>query len=161
MNCENCGAPLKLVNDRDYFVCNYCGSYAIPDTNRDGVRRLGDSTQLTCPVCRNELVTASVGGQRVLQCANCKGVLFDQRDFARVIEHLHLQPVQLGTLPRPANLEELGRPLHCPKCHQRMDTHFYGGTGRVVIDNCYDCRVIWLDYGELNHISVARTSELR
>jgi Zn-finger nucleic acid-binding protein len=33
-----------------------------------------------------------------------------------------------------------------------MDTHQYGGAGNVVIDNCYACSVIWLDWGELNRI---------
>jgi Zn-finger nucleic acid-binding protein len=45
--------------------------------------------------------------------------------------------------------DELKRSLKCPKCRQRMDTHpFYGG-GRVVVDTCPKCTLIWLDAGEL------------
>ena len=33
-----------------------------------------------------------------------------------------------------------------------MDTHFYGGPGNVIIDDCSRCCVNWLDHGELMRI---------
>jgi Zn-finger nucleic acid-binding protein len=33
-----------------------------------------------------------------------------------------------------------------------MDVHPYYGPGNVVIDTCIDCRVLWLDHGELRKI---------
>ncbi|MGD0548268.1 MAG: hypothetical protein ABR991_10645, partial [Terracidiphilus sp.] len=35
----------------------------------------------------------------------------------------------------------------------RMDAHFYGGPGNVVIDSCEECCVIWLDRGEARRIA--------
>jgi Zn-finger nucleic acid-binding protein len=36
-----------------------------------------------------------------------------------------------------------------------MDTHFYGGPGSIVIDNCAECEVNWLDRGELRRVALA------
>jgi Zn-finger nucleic acid-binding protein len=33
-----------------------------------------------------------------------------------------------------------------------MDTHYYGGPGNVVIDDCSRCFLNWLDHGELMRI---------
>jgi Zn-finger nucleic acid-binding protein len=33
-----------------------------------------------------------------------------------------------------------------------MDTHYYGGSGNVIIDDCSRCELNWLDSGELTHI---------
>jgi Zn-finger nucleic acid-binding protein len=33
-----------------------------------------------------------------------------------------------------------------------MDTHLYGGGGNVIIDDCENCDLNWLDYGELDRI---------
>jgi Zn-finger nucleic acid-binding protein len=33
-----------------------------------------------------------------------------------------------------------------------MDTHLYGGGGNVILDDCENCGLNWLDYGELDRI---------
>ena len=33
-----------------------------------------------------------------------------------------------------------------------MDTHPYGGGGSVIIDDCENCALDWLDYAELDRI---------
>jgi Zn-finger nucleic acid-binding protein len=56
-------------------------------------------------------------------------------------------------VPQPAaDSSDLRRKIDCPRCHHRMDTHFYAGPGNVVIDSCENCCLIWLDRGELMHI---------
>ena len=155
MDCNNCGAPMTLVNERNYFICEYCGTYGIPNANRDGVHILGETSEISCPVCQNFLVTAVIDGNRVLQCPNCKGVLFDQWVFAFAVSYLRNESTQPEPPPRMLNRQELDRSLSCPKCNQRMDTHLYGGAGNIVIDNCYSCNLVWLDYGELNKIITA------
>lgn len=151
MNCENCGAPMRLVRDRDYFVCDYCGAYFFPQANRDGIRVLNEPSDTLCPVCQTNLVVAALDELRVLHCAKCQGVLSEQSDFAFAVAYLR-RYADAASLPRPFNREELKRPLACPRCNRKMDTHLYGGAGNVVIDNCYACQIIWLDYGELNRI---------
>jgi hypothetical protein len=52
----------------------------------------------------------------------------------------------------PPDRGDLKRTIQCPKCHRRMDTHFYAGPGNVIVDSCGDCYLIWLDRGELMRI---------
>jgi len=60
-----------------------------------------------------------------------------------------------GTIQPPADAADLQRRMNCPACHRRMDTHFYGGPGNVVIDSCENCCLTWLDGGELTRIARA------
>jgi len=41
-----------------------------------------------------------------------------------------------------------------------MDTHIYGGPGNIVIDNCPECRLNWLDHQELARITTAADAQL-
>lgn len=149
MNCENCGALMRLVRARDYFVCEYCGSYYFPAANREGIRVLGQVSATLCPVCRTNLVVAALEELRVLHCPTCQGTLITQVDFAFAVQYLrHAPALPLGQLDRA----ELLRPLICPHCHRKMHTFHYGGGGNVVLDNCLACQVIWLDYGEIRRV---------
>ena len=72
MNCNNCGAPLKLFQDRNYFVCEYCATYYFPRTiSSDGVTVLADATDDAgagsgiCPICETALSLAAVEEMRV------------------------------------------------------------------------------------------------
>ena len=154
MNCENCGAPMRLVRDRDYYVCDYCGTFHHPDPNRDGIRVLGESSDLECPVCQITLVTAALDHNRVWYCGNCRGILIHQGVLSFAVHYLRRQARDL-TLPRRFDPEELARPMRCPRCHRDMNTHPYGGPGNIVIDNCNECMLVWLDYGEMNRILTA------
>jgi Zn-finger nucleic acid-binding protein len=160
MNCENCGAPMRLVRARDYFVCDYCGSYYFPDPNRDGIRALNELSATSCPVCQANLVVAALDELRVLHCVKCQGVLIAQPDFAFAVAYLR-RYVDAAALPRPLNREELKRPLTCPRCHHKMHTFHYGGGGNVVMDNCVACQIVWLDYGELNRIVTVLSDNAR
>jgi uncharacterized protein len=44
--------------------------------------------------------------------------------------------------------------LQCPKCHGPMRTYNRSG---VQIEQCDNCRGIFLDYGELEHLSQLET----
>jgi Zn-finger nucleic acid-binding protein len=151
MNCENCGAPMRLVRDRDYFVCDYCGSYYFPDANRDGIRVLNEPSNALCPVCKTTLVVAALDSIRLLHCPKCMGNLIEQSAFALAVQYLRRHADTLS-LPQPFNRAELQRPLQCPHCGRKMHTYQYGGAGNVVIDNCLNCSIIWLDWGEFNRI---------
>jgi Zn-finger nucleic acid-binding protein len=152
LNCENCGAPLKLVPGRDYFFCEHCGSFHFPDANRDGVRQLGEASNMACPVCREDLVTGSVEEVRVLTCPKCRGILVAQWNLYTIVRYMRSEFVEQDLPPQPLNRPELERAIACPSCGQRMDTHPYYGPGNVVIDNCARCGLVWLDFGELHRI---------
>jgi len=153
VNCPNCGASMNVVGDRDYFYCSYCGDFHFPHATPDGVKILGESSPVGCPVCHQNLVSAVAAHQApVLYCRRCRGVLVAQSDFVYVVQELRAQADGPDGRLHRITLEEQQRKLNCPVCDRLMDTHPYYGPGNVVIDICPTCQLVWLDYGELSII---------
>jgi len=155
MQCPGCGAAMRLDDDKDFFTCEYCGNVFFPEPNGDGVRVLGEPAAEACPVCAVPLVHAALAGHRLLHCARCRGMLVEVGVFVPLMEELRARcgsPTDIAHRPAPG---ELDRHIRCPRCHDEMDTHLYGGPGNVVIDNCERCELNWLDYGELRWITQA------
>lgn len=153
MNCSNCAGEMRLVHDRDYFVCDYCTTFHFPHADDEGVRVLDEQTQRPCPSCRRSLKVAAVGRERVLHCANCRGLLVDRRAFSVLVPYLRARrrtPPETQAPIEPAELAQ--RDLRCPRCEAAMETHPYFGPGQVVIDSCGSCALLWLDHGELSAI---------
>lgn len=153
MNCPNCGAPMQLAADEDYYRCEYCRAVYAPDDDQDGVRVFGESSEFACPVCALPLADAALAHRRMLYCRRCHGMLVPMGEFVELVEQLRSRRQGPGALQTPADPRDLDRSLQCPKCRQRMDTHFYEGPGNVVIDSCSRCYLDWLDCGELFRIS--------
>jgi len=143
---------MRLVERLGYFTCDYCASTYFPTENQDGVRVLGGKSSANCPLCRIPLVTAMVAGTRVLACERCRGLLIHQGGFLTTIRALRAWSSAPSLQPRPIDTEDLQRAIDCPYCQRRMDTHPYAGPGNIVIDNCPECGVNWLDYNELTRI---------
>jgi Zn-finger nucleic acid-binding protein len=156
MNCDNCGAPMLLVRDRDYYFCEYCGAFHFPQPTEEGVRALQDNLEgLECPVCSQRLAQASLDDLPALYCRGCRGVLMMQGVFGQLVQQRRAKARGSGKPPRPLNLRELERRLRCPRCKNLMGTHPYLGPGNIVIDNCTSCLLVWLDPGELTAIEGA------
>lgn len=152
MNCSNCGAPMKLVLDHQYFFCEYCTSIYYPEENDDGIRILESNTDISCPVCKIPLVYGFIGHTQILYCLNCRGMLIDQEVFLMVIDRLRAMSKEPAIIPPPVNMEELKRQIVCPNCGRQMSTHLYGGPGNLVVDNCIHCSLLWLDNKEFTRI---------
>ncbi len=146
---------MTFVWERNYFFCEYCQTYRLPEQSIDGVTALEETSHLLCPVCQENLMLASVAGTRVLHCAKCRGLLTQQETFRDIVQHLRAHASGPPDTPTPINREELERRIQCPHCHKVMETHPYYGPGNIVIDTCMSCRVIWLDYGELKKVKSA------
>lgn len=140
------------VPGRDYFHCEYCGAFAFPEPSEDGIVVLGERRSVACPVCSATLQTASVAEVRVLHCETCRGVLASQEAFSMIVKLLRAHAAGEPDPLTPVDQSQLDREVACAYCGQTMDTHPYYGPGNVVVDNCADCGVIWLDYGELASI---------
>ena len=153
MNCKNCGAAMVLV--RDYFACEYCTAFHFPSESTDGVRVLEEGAAVDCPLCQLPLSFASLDQVRVKHCENCRGILVDRRRFASIVESRRSK--YPGREGQQQMLDEVDRRrrVDCPKCKDRMDLHPYYGPGRVMIDTCGHCALIWLDHGELTTIARA------
>lgn len=152
MNCNNCGAPLTLLENKDYYFCEYCGSFHFPVENPDGVRVLEEAPEkINCPVCGTFLSLASIEKYPGLHCTNCQGLLTSQTMFLQMLVQLRAKAAGPPDPTRPLNADDLNRRIYCPYCERMMSTHPYYGPGNFVIDTCIHCGVIWLDHGELSH----------
>jgi Zn-finger nucleic acid-binding protein len=144
-----------LEEAKEYFHCEYCSTMHFPEPNADGIRVLGEPSEVECPLCKARLVHAAAGGIRLLYCERCRGVLSDMDAFVVMIQKLRAALERASAPPRPTVWEELEREVRCPNCQEPMHTHPYAGPGNIVIDNCPRCQLNWLDHSELRRITSA------
>ncbi|HEY1580056.1 MAG TPA: zf-TFIIB domain-containing protein [Terracidiphilus sp.] len=151
MNCPTCGAPMRLNSDADHLNCDYCKSIFFPAKDDEGVSVLAVSSGESCPVCAVPLMHAALAKIRMRYCTRCRGMLIPMGVFIALVEELRAgdQGTLIAHTPDPHDLQ---RGINCPHCHHHMDTHFYNGPGNVVIDDCDNCELNWLDHGELMRI---------
>ena len=158
MKCKSCGAPMTLVEGRNYYRCDHCCSFHFPtpmEASADGLQPLGSQSQQRCPVCSLHLSAGALERQRVLFCEKCRGLILSNDDFAFILGRRRAQRTGPPAKLAPVNPEELKRSISCPTCSMEMDTHPYYGPGNSVIDSCGRCRTIWLDHGELGTLERA------
>jgi len=151
MNCPSCGAAMRLAADDDCWRCDYCKSVFFPAKNDDGVSVLGVPSDESCPICAIPLEHAALAKIRILYCTRCRGMLINMAVFMPLVDELRAgQPGSL--IAATPDSHDLSRKIDCPHCHRRMDTHFYNGPGNVIIDDCSQCFLNWLDHGELMRV---------
>jgi Zn-finger nucleic acid-binding protein len=150
MNCRNCGAALQPVSERTAFHCPYCGAFDFPAGNEDGVTVIGEATNHSCPVCAEELKSATIIGHTVEYCEKCHGILTTNTEFAAILARRREMITEKASAVQPFTKDEFRRRLSCPNCKKLMDTYPYGGGGHAIVDSCYPCNLIWLDAGEMD-----------
>ncbi|MCP4589315.1 MAG: zf-TFIIB domain-containing protein [bacterium] len=158
MKCDNCGAPLAIVEGRDYFRCSYCATVCFPTESTataDRVTSLETQADAICPLCAVHLIAGAMDGRPVRHCSTCRGVLLTSDDFAEIVRSRRETYAGPVAAPVALNPAELKRRLNCPSCGEPMDTHPYYGPGSVVVDSCGSCRSVWLDHGEMTTIEEA------
>jgi Zn-finger nucleic acid-binding protein len=139
----------------DAFFGN-AGSGPAADGSEDGVKVQGEASQQACPLCKMALVSAGIAGIPILYCTGCHGVLAPMQTMQSLVSELQAQTGARGTGAQAVpNKGDSPRTIGCPRCHRRMDAHFYAGPGNVMIDSCEDCCLVWLDRGELSRIASA------
>jgi Zn-finger nucleic acid-binding protein len=143
---------MKLILEQRQFACEYCTTIYFPEEDNEGVRMLDEESQSICPVCRIPLFYGYVDWTQILYCRKCRGMLIDQETFSRAVEYLRAAPEGPPVEPPRMNPEELRRKIVCPECNRQMSTHPYGGPGNIILDNCINCDLIWLDHTELSRV---------
>ena len=144
---------MRLEDGKECLVCDHCRHIHFPEPDADGVRVLGLASTTMCSVCRIPLIHASIEGRRLLHCERCRGLLIAVEVFVGLIERLRARDYKAA--PDPTAWGDINRPLDCPACGNRMDTHPYGGPGNILIDNCPQCELNWLDHSELSRIATS------
>jgi Zn-finger nucleic acid-binding protein len=151
MNCPSCGAPMRLAHGDASLRCDYCRSVVVVETDDMGVHDQDQAEGLACPVCASSLWNATLSRFPVRACQRCHGLLIAMELFDALIEALRDRDERIR-IPDAADPGDLKRITICPKCRQRMDTHFYYGGGSAVISGCERCSLNWLDGGVLMRI---------
>jgi LSD1 subclass zinc finger protein len=162
MKCNNCGAPLTLVEGRDHYVCAYCATFHYPprdEPDHDGLVALEQASDAQCPRCDAALAEGMLDSRRVAYCARCRGMLLSNDDFAFIIRKRRAEYTGPAVKPAPLDAAELKRWARCPGCGGRMDVHPYYGPGSVVIDSCGRCHLVWVDRAEIAAIERAPGSK--
>lgn len=172
MNCPACGMQMRARPNGSGFECEICGRMVAQGTGterfKDADPQAGDSHELdvqelnepcddSCPACAVKLLQARVADFRMEYCGRCHGILLPMGMLQGLVERIRAGSGQSAPQPAAAS-EDLKRQIACPRCHERMDTHFYAGPGNVVIDSCETCSLLWLDSGELMRIARAPDS---
>ncbi len=152
MDCKQCGAPLSVEQGRDFFHCQYCGSYEFPDPDQDGVALLDEVSPYVCPFCQQPLVSAVVHEVRILSCSHCRGNLIRQSKMLPILSKAQPSSSINTKSHDQQDKTELTRTAICPSCRKVMADYPYGGPGNIVIQGCEHCEWIWLDFGELSRI---------
>lgn len=142
---------MRLEADKDCLTCDYCRNTYFPQKDEAGVSVFPEASGESCPVCATPLMHAALAKVRIRYCTRCRGMLIPMQIFMTLVEELRAG--QQGTLiPPPPDPSELQRRLSCPQCHRPMETHFYAGPGNVVLEDCSQCLLNWLDHGKLMRI---------
>jgi Zn-finger nucleic acid-binding protein len=152
MNCRQCGAPMNVEEGQNFFHCGYCGCYDFPNPNLDGVALLDEASPYPCPICNKPLVSAIVNNVRIFSCPKCRGNLIEQSKMLPIIRQSKSLDTINEDLQYPPEKSELTRTVTCPSCQKMMAVYPYGGPGNIIIQGCEQCRLIWLDFGELSRI---------
>jgi Zn-finger nucleic acid-binding protein len=146
---------MLLDRGKGMFLCNYCGSEAVPPMDDDGVQILS-GTALPCPTCiQSRLADALMERQPLQYCPQCRGMLISLERFLPLVETLRGCQDRPAAYLSPRTNRDAGRTLACPLCEHAMQNHPYGGGGNVHIETCEACSMIWLDASELRRIVVA------
>ncbi|MGO8759398.1 MAG: zf-TFIIB domain-containing protein [Terracidiphilus sp.] len=151
MNCPSCGAPLRMADNNASLRCDYCKSVTIAQADETGVEFVDEAAELACPNCATPLWSAMLAGSRLYACKQCHGLLVEMGTFEALIERMRAEHPETK-IPMAPDAADLERKVECPKCHKRMDTHYYFGGGHAVMSSCERCELHWLDGGMLMQV---------
>ena len=125
------------------------------------------ATSLTCPACRQPLVSVSYEGTQIYQCRFCSGVLVDSGKIPRILARTGRdrpcsdRMTSLAKAVATANQLAYARQkltandrksracLPCPQCANPMYRGFYSQAYLIEIDRCSICGFTWFGQNEL------------
>ncbi len=123
-------------------------------------------SNLSCPCCRQPLLTESYEGTLLYQCRFCAGILVDSVKIPRIIARTGRErscSERINSLAKTVVLENQRRQfyrkyedakssiplLSCPKCGNPMSRGFYSQAHLIELDRCSFCGIAWFDQDEL------------
>lgn len=108
---------------------------------------------LVCPACSNNLTVhrCDVSGLEIDNCFYCKGLWFDGGELRRFFSSPGLS--KKFTLPQfqvKVKAASLNTERGCPRCEGQVLSLI--DLGGLEVDECPQCKGIWLDSGEVNRL---------
>ncbi len=91
----------------------------------------------------------------VRACPGCYGVAIPQPTLGLLVASRRAACRGPERPPLPIEGADLSRRRDCPLCREPMEVHPYYGPGNSVIESCANCRLVWLDVGELSAVGQA------
>ncbi len=117
---------------------------------------------MQCPACGSAMIEVPVGEVKIDACRDgCGGLWFDAWELRTVDEPAEKAGESLVAMPRNPQLQvDRAKRLECPR-HPGivMMRHFWSVKRRVLVDECPQCRGIFLDPGELEGIRAEYATE--
>ena len=156
MNCENCDITMTPVHGLDHYQCPSCTDFYFPtsiEESADQIQPTGKTTEFKCPICpTTPLEVGTIKDVQVCFCTRCRGFVIDSESLAIAVRELRQNYEGPDDKPKMIDQEQLKKRMSCPTCYRRMEAHPYYGPGNVVLDSCSNCKLSWLDHGELGRI---------
>ncbi len=111
---------------------------------------------MKCPVCDVDMVTeeVEVPGPNIMidYCPKCRGIWLDEGELNKL---LHSSAPE-RTIKRAKGLKNWGKGM-CPRCRGSMQIKFVKD---IEVDECTECKGIWLDRGELKRLKDSDIDEV-
>lgn len=108
---------------------------------------------MNCPACGSVLCRIEYEGVPIHTCPECGGEWVEGKRLRMIERRRHVEiPRHAGAaVERPAR----ERARVCPGCGMVMQKARYGKQHDIILDQCAQCKGIWLDRGELEAVQAA------
>ncbi len=107
-----------------------------------------------CHECDLDLIEIDLHGQKVDKCQKCEGLFFDKGELESILHLVELyQTIKIDEKDIDSVPEhEHKRIVSCPEHNTPMKPLDLAG---LVIDQCPECKGLWLDDGEISALKMA------
>ena len=103
-----------------------------------------------CPVCNVPLEPEAYEGLLIQHCPQCQGHLLERARLEAIQRIPQKTLAELETEAQAGFTGDTAAPLRCPRCHVTMLKRPLALPGfNLQFDLCLDCKLVWLDGGEL------------
>jgi Zn-finger nucleic acid-binding protein len=110
---------------------------------------------MNCPACKNPLQPKNAGADLALDICygGCGGIWFDSKELERASASAPAATTLHSIWQLSPNNAQSTRVRSCPRCpDQLLERRWFSETKSVEIDQCPQCRGVWLDAEEFSKI---------
>ncbi|HXE72762.1 MAG TPA: zf-TFIIB domain-containing protein [Candidatus Nitrosotenuis sp.] len=102
---------------------------------------------MQCPKCQIEMQPLEMMAVNMDLCPLCNGCWLDRRELETFTRSRGADSLRVDTLQ-----EKHETRFRCPRCQNPMVEGRFSRLPELVLDQCPQCRGLWLDRGELSRL---------